>query len=129
MCELVPVCVGTQAPISDEAARAFSIGFYGALASSESAARACLQGHAAMHLAVTGHHAPPLLHHRRGVVPEALVLAEVDSVAAGTPRAPELAAVIERYRARKRGSFERWDLRTAGADADDRQPPGRDHAR
>src|SRR5204863_7568783 len=30
------------------------------------------------------------------------------------PRAPELAAVIERYRARKGGLFERWDLRAAG---------------
>src|SRR6185436_12276180 len=41
LCELVPVCVGTFASISDGAARAFSVGFYGALASGESAARAC----------------------------------------------------------------------------------------
>lgn len=114
LCDLVPVCVGTPAPISDEAARAFSVGFYGALASSESAARACLQGKAAMHLAVSGQHAPPLLLHRRDVDPETLVLAEAGGAAAGAPRATGPAAVLERYRAHKRGSFERWDLRTAG---------------
>jgi NACHT domain len=119
LCDLVPVCVGTQASISDEAARAFSVGFYGALASSESAAQACLQGKAAMYLAVAGHHAPPILHHRRDVDPEALVLAEAgagtaDADDADASRATDLAAVLERYRAHKRGSFERWDLRTAG---------------
>ena len=114
LCDFVPVCVGTSGTLSDEGARAFSIGFYGALASSESAARACLQGKAAMHLAVTGHHAPPLLRHRRDVDPDSLVLTGARSAAAGAPRTPELTAVIERYRARKRGSFERWDLRTAG---------------
>ncbi|HWO21035.1 MAG TPA: NACHT domain-containing protein, partial [Kofleriaceae bacterium] len=117
ICELVPVCAGTPAPISDEAARAFSVGFYGALASSESAARACLQGEAAMHLAVTGQHAPSLLRHRTDVDPDTLVLADAGSAAAGAPHAPELIAVLARYRAHKRGSFERWDLRTAGPTA------------
>jgi hypothetical protein len=41
LCELVPASVGTSAAIGDDAARAFGIGFYGALASSESAAQAC----------------------------------------------------------------------------------------
>ena len=116
LCDLVPVCVGTPAAISDDAARAFSVGFYGALASSESAAQACLQGKAAMHLAVAGHHAPPILRHRRDVDPEALVLAETGGTDADEQRATDLAtaAVLARYRAHKRGSFERWDLRTAG---------------
>jgi hypothetical protein len=121
LCEHVPVCVGTSAPILDDAARAFSVGFYGALASSEPVARACRQGKAAMHLQVAGAHDPPLLRHRRDVDPETLVLAAgaapagaPASTTAAAPPVPDLAAVIERYRARKSGSFERWDLRTAG---------------
>jgi hypothetical protein len=76
LCDFVPVCAGTSISTGDAAARAFSIGFYGGLASSESVARACLQGGAAMHLEVTGDHAQPILHRRGDVDPETLVLAD-----------------------------------------------------
>jgi hypothetical protein len=143
LCELVPVCVGTSARIGDDAARMFSVGFYGALASGESAERACLHGKAAMHLVATGDHDRPHLHHRRDVDPDTLVLAgskgpvapapvvpgpasapavpqPPQAIAAAEPpwrprrRAPALGAVVANYRTRKAGSFERWDLRTAG---------------
>jgi hypothetical protein len=110
LCDFVPICVGAPASTGDAAARAFSVGFYGGLASGEPAARACLQGGAAMHLEVRGSHERPLLHHRRDIDPEAFVLIAPPP----HPRARELAAAVETYRARKRGWFERWDLRTAG---------------
>ena len=88
LCELVPVCVGTSASIGDDAARVFSIGFYGALASSESAARACLHGKAAMHLEATGDHDQPRLHHRRDVDPDTLVLAHEGAVIGAAISAP-----------------------------------------
>ena len=73
LCDFVPVCVGTSARILDDAARMFSVGFYGAIASGESAARACLHGSAAMRLAAVGDHDKPHLHHRRDVDPGTLV--------------------------------------------------------
>lgn len=79
LCDVVPVCVGTSPAIGDDAARAFSIGFYGALASGESAALACSQGGAAMALQVIGQHDRPSLHHRHDVDPRMFCLA--DSVA------------------------------------------------
>jgi CHAT domain-containing protein len=85
LCELVPVCVGTSASIGDDAARTFSIGFYGALASSESVAVACLHGKAAMHLDATGDHDRPRLHHRRDVDPDKLVLADDKGPVAPAP--------------------------------------------
>lgn len=116
LCGFVPICVGTPPATTDDAARAFSVGLYGALASGESAARACLQGNAAMHLEAPGDHDPPLLRHRRDTDPEQLVLADTARMGSASPlpHPPELTPVIERYRARKSGSFERWDLRTAG---------------
>jgi hypothetical protein len=110
LCDFVPVCVGTSPPITDAAARAFSLGFYGALADGESTASACSQGRAAMLLQATGDH-EPLLRHRDDVDPWGLILAEGTSPAS---HAPEFADVIERYRARKSGAFERWDLRAVG---------------
>lgn len=110
LCDFVPVCVGTSPSISDAAARAFCLGFYGALADGEPTARACSHGRAAMLLQATGDH-EPLLYHRGDVDPWRLVLAEGTSRAS---HAPELADVIERYRARKSGAFERWDLRAVG---------------
>ena len=74
LCDFVPVCVGTPASMGRERARAFGAGFYGALASSEPAARACLHGEAAMHLEPAGGRARPRLHHRRDIDPEAFVL-------------------------------------------------------
>src|SRR3954462_10895204 len=41
LCDFVPICVGTSPPIADGAARAFCLGFYGALADGESMAHAC----------------------------------------------------------------------------------------
>jgi len=160
MCEFLPVCVGTSAPIGDDAARMFSIGFYGALAAGESTARACLHGNAAMHLAASSNHDRPHLRHRRDVDPDTLILANrpgsVSPAPAAAPvhvvfqspaavsgaiavaapaglvatpsrdgtdraaepwcqlRASDVTAVVAAYRARKSGSFERWDLRTAG---------------
>jgi len=124
LCDFVPVCVGTPASAHDDAVRAFSIGFYGALASSESAARARRHGEAAIRLAVAGDRSPTFLHHRHDIDPEALVLpldvTEVSlkrtaELAGASPqRAREVTSVIERYRKRKSGSFERCDLRTAG---------------
>jgi len=111
LCEFVPICVGTLGTTGDDAARAFSVGFYGALASGESVARARLHGQAAMQLEVIGEHKRPCLEHRGDIDPESFVLT---ARAASTGRLGPHAAVIERYRARKGGAFERWDLRTAG---------------
>jgi hypothetical protein len=72
--DLVPVCVGTSPSTSDDAARSFSVGFYGALASNESVARACLHGEAAMKLEVIGEHDRPCLYHRGDVDPETFIL-------------------------------------------------------
>jgi hypothetical protein len=83
LCEFVPVCVGTSEAIGDDAARVFSIGFYGALAAGESAARACLHGNAAMRLAADSNFDQPHLRHRRDVNPGTLVLA--DGQGAGSP--------------------------------------------
>lgn len=79
LCEIVPVCVRTSAATRDVAARMFSVGFYGALASGESAARAAGQGRAAMLLGAPGDHDPPQIHHRRDIDPDTLI-----TVAAGT---------------------------------------------
>lgn len=92
LCELVPVCVGTIAAIEDRAARMFSVGFYGALACGESAARAYLQGRAAMCLTGEDDHRILHLHHHRDVVPDALVTYSdpVASTGADTSAGPVL---------------------------------------
>jgi len=57
---------------------------------------------------------PPAL---RGRFRSEIVRDSAPAVAAdprSQPRLPEVAAVVAAYRARKGGSFERWDLRTAG---------------
>lgn len=75
LCDFVPICVATSAT-RDAAARAFSVGFYGALASQEPVARASLQGRAAMSLVVTGEHDRPRIHRRGDIDPETFLLAD-----------------------------------------------------
>lgn len=106
LCEFVPIAVGTSAAVPDEGARAFSLGFYGALASSESVANAFLQGKAAMGLDRSGDPRFLRLHRRHGVDPTAIVLVSKESIA--------VHAAIEAYRTRKQDAFEDWDLRNAG---------------
>lgn len=93
LCEFVPICVGTSAAIGDDAARVFSIGFYGALASNESAARACLHGNAAMRLAATDHRERPHLRHRRDIDPATLILA--DDQGPSVPHPPAIHVVSQ----------------------------------
>jgi hypothetical protein len=87
LCEFVPVCIGTSASIADDASRAFSIGFFAGLASSESARRAYLQGKAAMQLTRSGDHDRPRIRHRRDIDPDTLVLAGIEPADAARPPA------------------------------------------
>jgi hypothetical protein len=72
----VPVCVGTPTSTSDEAARAFSIGFYGALASKETVATASAQGKAAMSLQMLGQQVQPRVYNRSDIDPKTFILAD-----------------------------------------------------
>jgi hypothetical protein len=94
LCEVVPVCIGISAAIQHVAARTFSVGFYGGLASGASAARAHLQGQAAMQLMATGGHDQPRLHHGQDIDPEVLVTADAaaDADRGAAAAAPTMAA-------------------------------------
>lgn len=75
----VPCVVGMRGPVFDDAARAFSVGLYGALAERESLARAYAQGCAAIRLFGVSGYDRPQLAARGGIEVEKLVLAAVPS--------------------------------------------------
>jgi hypothetical protein len=88
--DFVPVCVGTTAWITDEAASMFSVGFYGALAAGESVARAYLHGSAAMRFVPTDEHDKPRLCCRRNVDPDAMYMCTVGRGAYPSRVAPSI---------------------------------------
>jgi hypothetical protein len=85
----VDCVVGTSGVLSDDAAKAFARGFYGALGDLESVAAACQQGNAAISLEGLSEANRPQLKIRAGADATRMLLA-------ATPVAPDLDRLIER---------------------------------
>lgn len=84
----VPCVVGVRGNVRDDAARAFAIGFYGAIGDRYSVAEATAQGRAAMRLEAHEEHDRPQLACRAGVSVETLVLADVPFLPGKEPERP-----------------------------------------
>jgi hypothetical protein len=89
----VDCVVSMDSALRDNAARVYTIGFYGGLGARQSVAAAHLQGCAAISLEESRESERPQLRVRDGVNADQLVLAEIDVVDPEIQRAPNLARI------------------------------------